>query len=152
MKVSELLKKNLIKLEIEAVDKQGVIKEMVDIMRDCAQIENGDVFLNDVYAREKLGSTGIGDGIALPHARSKGIKQLILVFGRSTEGVEFDALDGNPVHLVFLIGTPKEDVGNYLKTLAQLSRLLKKEHFRKRILAADSEEEIFEIFKEAEEQ
>ncbi|MDP8216174.1 MAG: PTS sugar transporter subunit IIA [Candidatus Kaelpia imicola] len=151
MKISELLSQDLIKLDIESKDKREAVKEVVDLMQDCGQIEDLDSFLNDVYAREKLGSTGIGEGIALPHARSKGVKQLIISFGRSLSGVDFDALDANPVHLIFLIGTPQDDVGNYLKTLAQLSRLLKKEYFRRKLLSADSKEEVLNIFKEAEE-
>ncbi len=151
MKISELLNLDFIKLDIDSKDKKEAIKEMVDLMQGCDQIESLDSFLEDIYAREKLGSTGIGEGIALPHARSKGIKQIVISFGRSFAGVEFDALDSNPVHLIFLIGTPKDDVGSYLKTLAQLSRLLKKEYFRKKLLSADSKEEILNIFKETEE-
>ncbi len=151
MKISELLDPALIKLEIESKEKREAVKEMVDLMRNCNQIDDLDSFLEDVYAREKLGSTGIGEGIALPHARSNGVKNLVISFGRSLQGVNFDALDANPAHLIFLIGTPKDDVGNYLKTLAQLSRLLKKEYLRKRLLAAESKEDILNIFKEAEE-
>ena len=151
MKISELLDPNLIKLDIESQDKRDTLKEMVGLMEGCSQIEDLKLFLDDVYAREKLGSTGIGEGIALPHARSKGVKNLIISFGRSLHGVDFDALDANPAHLIFLIGTPKEDVGNYLKTLAQLSRLLKKEYLRKKLLLAESKEDILNIFKEVEE-
>ncbi len=152
MKINQLLKKELIKLNIEAEDKNGAIKELLELMRGSSEIDDVDKFLNDVYEREKLGSTGIGEGIALPHARSQGVKQLIIVFGRSLNGIDFDALDQNPVDLIFLIGTPKEDVGSYLKTLAQLSRLLKKEYFRKQLLNAQSAEEVIEIFEQTESQ
>ncbi|MDP8253442.1 MAG: PTS sugar transporter subunit IIA [Candidatus Kaelpia aquatica] len=151
MKISELLDSNFIKLDVESKDKREAIKEIVDLMQGCSQIEDLDSFLGDIYAREKLGSTGIGEGIALPHARSKGVKRLTISFGRSLSGVDFDALDANPAHLIFLIGTPFDDVGNYLKTLAQLSRLLKKEYFRKKLLLAESKEEVLSIFKETEE-
>jgi fructose-specific phosphotransferase system IIA component len=152
VKISELLRPALIKLDIESKEKKGAIKEVVDLMADCGQIDDPDSFLSDIYAREQLGSTGIGEGIALPHARSKGIKKLVISFGRSLSGVDFEALDESLTHLIFLIGTPKDDVGNYLKTLAQLSRLLKKEYLRKKLLAAKAKEDILDIFKKAEEQ
>lgn len=150
MKISQLLKKELIKLEIDSQDKESAIKELVDLMRNSSEVTDADLFLHDVFEREQLGSTGVGEGIALPHARSEGIQKLIVVFGKSTKGVDFKALDSNPVHLIFLIGTPKEDVGNYLKTLAHLSRLLRKEYFRKKLLAAASCEDVLAIFEEVE--
>jgi len=150
MDMSQLLRKELIKLEIDSQDKESAIKELVELMRNSAEVADADLFLHDVYAREQLGSTGVGEGIALPHARSQGIQKLIIAFGRSTKGLNFDALDANPVQLIFLIGTPKDDVGNYLKTLAHLSRLLKKEYFRKKLLAAVSCDEVLEVFKEIE--
>jgi fructose-specific phosphotransferase system IIA component len=150
MKISELLKKELIKLQITSKDKEAVIRELVEMMRGRPEVKDLEKFLNDVYEREKLGSTAVGDGIALPHARSEGISQLIIVFGRAPEGIDFDALDDKPVQLIFLIGTPKDDIGNYLKTLAHLSRLLKKEHFRDKLLKASTPEEIIDIFKEVE--
>lgn len=150
MKITELLEPGLIKMKVESKDKEEVIKELAELMRGRQEVVDLEKFVADVYEREKLGSTAVGDAIALPHARSEGIKKLILVFGKSSQGIEFDALDGKPVNLVFLIGTPKEDVGTYLKTLAHLSRLLRKEYLRSRLVSAQTPEEVIEIFKEAE--
>ena len=150
MEMSQLLKKELIKLEIDSRDKESAIKELAELMRNSSEVADADLFLHDVYEREQLGSTGVGEGIALPHARSEGMQKLIIVFGRSTKGIDFNALDANPVQLIFLIGTPKDDVGNYLKTLAHLSRLLKKEYFRKKLLAAASCDEVLAVFEEIE--
>ncbi|MDP8233457.1 MAG: PTS sugar transporter subunit IIA [Candidatus Saelkia tenebricola] len=152
MKISQLLKKELIKLEIDSQDKESAIAELTELMRNNPEVIDADVFLQNVYEREQLGSTGVGEGIALPHARSIGIKQLVIVFGRSTQGVEFAALDANPVQLIFLIATPKNDVGNYLKTLAHLSRMLRKEYFRKKLLSVTSSDEVLKAFEEMEQE
>lgn len=150
MKVVDLLKKELIKMQIQSKDKEGAIKELLELMKGQPEVVDWEKFLHDVYEREKLGSTGIGDGIALPHARSEGVKKLIIAFGRNFQGINFDALDGKPVSLIFLIGTPKDDVGTYLKTLAHLSRLLKKEYLRRKLLSAQTPKEVLQAFEEVE--
>lgn len=150
MKLVELLDKDLIELELKGKNKEEVIRELGEKLKNREEIKDFELFLKDVFAREELGSTGIGEGIALPHARSNGVKKLVLAFGRSPQGVEFNSLDGKAVNLIFLIGTPKEDIGNYLKVLAKLSRLLKKESFRNKIMQASSAQEIIEIFKDIE--
>jgi fructose-specific phosphotransferase system IIA component len=151
MKICQLLKPELIKLELTSRDKESAIRELAELMRGKKEVVDLDKFIHDVYEREQLGSTAVGDGIALPHARSEGIRELIITFGRSSQGLDFEALDEKPVNLIFLIGTPKDDVGTYLKTLAHLSRLLKKENIRNRLLSANSSQEVIEIFKEVEE-
>ena len=150
MKISQLLKPEQIKLELASRDKEAAIRELAELMRNKKEVKDLDKFINDVYEREQLGSTAVGDGIALPHARSEGIEELIIAFGRSSQGLDFDALDAKPVNLIFLIGTPKDDVGTYLKTLAHLSRLLKKEAIRNKLLSAGSPQEIIQTFKEVE--
>jgi fructose-specific phosphotransferase system IIA component len=145
------LKEELINLNLKGKNKKEIIEELAELMKKRKEITNHELFLRGVFEREELGSTGIGEGIALPHARSNGVSQLIIVFGRSIEGVDFDSLDGEPVNLIFLIGTPKEDIGNYLKALAHLSRILKKESFRKKLLSVSKPEEVILAFKEVEE-
>ncbi len=150
MKITQLLRPDLIKMEITSKDKTSAIRELAELMRNKKEVKDLDKFIHDVYEREQLGSTAVGDGIALPHARSEGISELIIAFGRSSSGLDFDALDAKPVNLIFLIGTPKDDVGTYLKTLAHLSRLLKKETIRNKLLSAGSPQEIIQTFKEVE--
>ena len=95
--------------------------------------------------REKLGSTGIGNGIAIPHGKLDGLENICLVFGRSVAGIEFDSLDGKPVNLIFLLVAPANSAGVHLKALARLSRLLKEKSFRDSLLAADDAEKLYAI-------
>jgi len=150
-KISEHLKKGRVILELSSTTKKEVIKELAEVLRGVEEVKDFDKFLEDVFQREALGTTGIGQNVALPHARSSHVKKFLICFGRSKQGIDFDSLDGEPVYLIFLIGNPKEDVQNYLKTLAHLSRMVKKEDFRLRLLNAQTEEEIIEAFKIQEE-
>lgn len=150
-KISEHLKKERIILELNASNKKEVIEEMASVLKGAPEIIDFDKFLEDVFQREALGTTGIGQNVALPHARSSNVKDFLICFGRSKKGVEFESLDEEPVHLVFLIGNPKEDVQNYLKTLAHLTRMFKKEDFRNRLLNAQTAEDVIEVFRIQEE-
>jgi PTS system nitrogen regulatory IIA component len=98
--------------------------------------------------REKLGSTGIGDGIAIPHGKIKDLGGVVASFGRSPEGVDFESLDQKPAHLFFLLVAPENSAGVHLKALARISRLLKHPSFRKRLMEAENEEELFQIISE----
>jgi len=100
--------------------------------------------------REELGSTGVGQGIAIPHSKTKGVKELIGAFGVSKQGVEFEALDGEPVHIFFLLLAPEGAAGLMLKALARVSNFLKNKYYRKKILDAKSTEEIIQILEEEE--
>jgi PTS system nitrogen regulatory IIA component len=97
--------------------------------------------------RERLGSTGIGDGIAIPHGKMENLDQLLLAFGRSKSGVEFDSLDGKPAYLFFLVVAPDKSAGIHLKALARISRLLKSGAVRKDLMEAKGAPEIFEVIK-----
>ncbi|MDH3801907.1 MAG: PTS sugar transporter subunit IIA, partial [Deltaproteobacteria bacterium] len=98
--------------------------------------------------RERLGSTGIGDGIAIPHGKVQDLDELVLSFGRSSQGIEFDSMDGRPTHLFFLLIAPENSAGIHLRALAKISRLLKSSHFRQRLLEAGTEEELFQVIQE----
>ena len=101
--------------------------------------------------REKLGSTGIGDGIAIPHGKLKGLDRLVISFGRSRQGIDFDAIDGKPVHIFFLLMAPESSTGQHLKALAKISRMLKDPDFRSDLMAAKSAEEIYRKIAEKDE-
>ncbi|MBI5207893.1 MAG: PTS sugar transporter subunit IIA [Candidatus Firestonebacteria bacterium] len=152
MKISDFLSKKSIIINLEAEDKQSVIKEMVLLMVKNKEIKDADEIIKVLMDREKLGSTGIGEGIAIPHGKSSVIKKICLVFGRSSTGVNFEALDGGPVYLFFLLVAPREDAENlHLKILAKLSRLLKDSHFRNLLKQAKDDSEILSIIKLGEE-
>ena len=151
MLVSSYLKENQISLDIKTANKNETIKELSLLLKNCKSIVNFDGFIQDVFSREALSTTGIGNEIGIPHARSEAVKDFVIAFGRSEGGVEFASLDGKPVKLIFLMGTPKEkNLTQYLQLLSKLTRLLKDESFRETLLKAQSPEEILAEFKKAE--
>lgn len=151
MKISNFLNTDRIALDFQAADnKEDTIKILAENLNGAPEINDFEQYLADVYERENLGTTGIGFGLALPHARTDSVKDILMYVARVDNGVDFKSLDGEPVKLIFLMGTPKSEVQNYLKMLSNLTRLLKKELFRTSLLEAKTPEEIIEIFKREE--
>jgi PTS system nitrogen regulatory IIA component len=151
MKILDVLDKRLILSEIASRTKENVLREMV---RSLARVEKSiheGRLMDILLERESLGSTGIGEGTAIPHGKSKGVDKILASFGRSPPGVDFQSLDGKPTHLFFMLIAPEESAGMHLKILAQISRLMKDSPFRKRLMEARSAEEIYTIFSEREE-
>jgi fructose-specific phosphotransferase system IIA component len=138
-------------MEIKSKEKIAAIKELVDHMVANKYVNDGEAFLNALANRENLESTGIGDGIAIPHARTDAVGSLILAFARSLNGVDFSAIDGKPSHLIFLIASPKDMKSEYILALAKLSRLLRKQDVRDKLKSAETPEEILDIIKNNEE-
>ncbi len=150
MRLSEYLDYRLIYLDVAAKEKKDAITKVVELMKKNKVINNADEFLEEIFQRESLGSTAIGRGVALPHTRTKSVKKLIIAFARLTKGIDFGAEDREPVRLIFVIGTPADTVGEYLKILAKLSRLLKEGGLRKKLLKAQSAQEVLDLIVEAE--
>lgn len=147
MKIVELLDPVSVEAEIKSVNKNDVLAEMADVLlRSAPQLSRNDV-LAVLEERERLGSTGIGEGVAIPHGKLKNIDQLILSFGRSRGGVDFDSMDGKPAHLFFLLLAPEDSISIHLKTLARISKLLKDSRVRELLLAATSADEIYQIIR-----
>ncbi len=134
--------------DLKARDKEAAIRELAEFLRSVIEVGDFDEFIKDVLARETLLSTGLGDGIAVPHARTSTVQKFVVVFGRSREGVDFGALDGKPAHLIFLMGIPRSAVRGYLHLLKVLSAALKKEPLRRRLLEAQDGEEILRVFRQ----
>lgn len=145
MKISELLNPQAIVADLRSKDKNRVLAELTDALMSCEPSLNRDAVIAVLQEREKLGSTGIGDGVAIPHGKLAGIPELKLVFGRSQTGVDFDSMDGQPAYLFFLLVAPEESVGIHLKTLARISKLLKDSVVRKKLLDAVDQQEIYQI-------
>lgn len=122
--------------DLKARDKEGVLREIVGHMAASGLIENEQAALEVVLERERVGSTGIGEGIAIPHGKLEELQTVVAAFGRSAEGVEFDSLDGEPVRIVFLLLSPESSASMHLKALARVSRMLKSKQFRKDLLDA----------------
>ncbi|HPL62349.1 MAG TPA: PTS sugar transporter subunit IIA, partial [Syntrophales bacterium] len=139
MKIIELLRKEFIIPRLEAKTKRGVLEEL---SRRVIEFQDLDIdeMVGNLLAREKLGSTGIGDGVAIPHAKLSGLGKMILSVGRSPAGVPFEAMDGRPVHIFFVLFAPENSTSAHLKTLAGISRMLKSSRVRENLIAADSAE------------
>lgn len=150
MRLSDFLDKKAIKVGLEAKTKNEVLEELVSLIEKTGQLINREEFLRVLKEREELGSTGIGYNIAIPHARSKAIKSLVGALGISREGVDFDALDKEPVYLFFLLGAPQNASGEYLKALAIVSRFLRRKKARQDLMKAKTVEEVEEIIKKEE--
>ena len=124
-RLSSLLKENMIELELEGKDKAEIIDELVSIIIKSGKAKNKKALSSALMEREKLGSTAIGNGVAVPHTKTDDIKHTVLAFGRSADGVDFNSLDGEKTHLFFMLISPKEDIGAHLKVLAKISHLIK---------------------------
>ena len=145
MKLLDFLHRDAIVPTLTAQDKAGVLQELAQVLVATGDVTAGGDAVEVLLEREKLGSTGIGEGIAIPHGKLKELDRVIAVFGRSTDGVEFDSMDGAPVHLFFLLMAPENSASTHLKALARISRLLKDRSFRDELLRAPSGDELFGI-------
>ncbi|MEO0092747.1 MAG: PTS sugar transporter subunit IIA [candidate division WOR-3 bacterium] len=144
-KISELLAPSAIVLDLKAKEKIEAIKELANVLIEQGIVNDTDEFFSAILRRENLESTGIGFGVAIPHARTKAVKDIVLAFGRSRNGVDFSSLDGKPSHLIFLIAAPDEKKSEYIITLARLSKILRNEAIRVQLNRAKSAEEVITI-------
>ena len=145
MKITELLKETFILGELQAQTKREALAEMVGLFRVGQGRIDPEAMLQVLLEREKLGSTGIGDGIAIPHGKLGGLAEMVVAFGRSRRGIDFEAMDGRPVHLFFLLMAPENSAGLHLKALAKISRMLKDASFRQRLLAAEGPADLYRV-------
>lgn len=151
MKITDFLKEDCILIGLKSREKKGAISELLELLKEKGYIKNSEEILESVMEREKLGSTGIGQGIAVPHTKTEQIEDLVGAVGISENGVSFDALDGEPVYIIFLILAPTKSIGLHLKALAKIARLLKDKTFRNALRKASLPIEAFNIIKEDEE-
>ncbi len=142
MKISDILKEDYIIADLDAGDKEGVLNELSLFLEHKGAIQDHGKLLQALLDREKLGSTGIGDNMAIPHAKHEGIEQIITVFARSRKGIDFQSLDRKPVHYVFLLLAPPASTGLHLKALAKIARLFKNPSLRENILKAEDADTI----------
>ena len=138
-----LINKNLVTLNLEAKNKEEAIIKLAELAQKEGKITSVEEYARSVLDREKAYTTGVGNGIAIPHGKSKAVKEAMIVFGKTTDGIEWDSLDGKPVNLIFLLGVPEENVDNvHLKILSQLSRKLMNDSFIEMLKKAVTVEEI----------
>ena len=146
MTITALLKPELILLDLKANDKSSVINELVSSLALHQYIEDETTFKEAIWNRETQSTTGIGEGIAIPHAKHQTVKQAVVVIGRSVKGIDYASLDGSPAHLFFMIAVPEHANDEHLKILAQLSSSLMNEKFRSSLLEASTEEDVLSLF------
>ena len=147
MKLLDVLRKEAIVADLISQDKKGLLEELAAPVAEIAGISREDCVIV-LLERERLGSTGIGEGIGIPHGKMKDLDDLVLGFGRSRKGVDFESMDGRPTHIFFLLITPEKSTGLHLKVLARISKVLKNETFKEKLLNAGDQDEIFDIIKE----
>ena len=136
MRIAEFLSPEAVVADIQARDKQEVLRELSAALARTHASLKGERLVEVLREREKLGSTGIGEGVAIPHGKLPGLTQLVAAFGVSRAGVDFEAIDGKPTHLFFALVAPENSAGVHLKALARISRLFKNPRFRAAILEA----------------
>jgi nitrogen PTS system EIIA component len=148
MKILDILPKESIISELQGKTKKEVLEELTDALLKHKPQLNRVRLVEVLLERERLGSTGIGDGIAIPHGKLKDLDQLALSFGRSTAGVDFESMDGKPAHLFFLLVAPENCAGIHLRALAKIARLLKNSAIRKRLGGVATPDEIYAVLQE----
>lgn len=152
--MSNMINEKLIKMELEGKTKEEIINELAEAINKDNRLNNFEGYISEVLDREKLSTTGIGFGVAIPHGKTEAVKVPTVAFGRSKAGVQWESLDGQPVHMVFLLAVPTEAASNtHLKILAALSRKLMNEDFREELLSVEKKDSLLsvldDIFKQA---
>ena len=142
MKIMDFLNPDAVTADLQAEDKEEAIKGLVNLLAKSGAIKEKDKILKILLNREELGSTGIGQGVGIPHGKSPSVKNLIGAVGISKSGVNFDSLDGEPAYIFFLLIAPQESAGPHLKALARISRLLKDKYFRDMLRNAKTEKDL----------
>jgi nitrogen PTS system EIIA component len=151
MKILDVLSPEAINIDLKAKDKKGVLGELVAPAAKLSGINHDDL-VKVLLERERLGSTGIGGGIGIPHGKLRKLDDSMLGFGLSRQGVDFESMDGRPTHIFFLLLTPESSAGLHLKLLARISRLLKNEDFKAQLMRAETTEDILNVIRERDEE
>ena len=145
MKLSKFCAEDLISFDLKGKTKNEIIEELVNIASRSKLVKDKDEVLKAVLEREKLVTTGVGYGVAFPHAKTKAIKGIVIAFGRSKAGIDFDAMDKKSVHLFFLIAAPEDAIGAHLNVMARLSYLMKSEKNRDSLMKITNPRELLEL-------
>lgn len=150
MLLTDLLSPERIKIPLVSTGKDELLRELVDLAATTASVADREEVLQAVLDREAVLSTGIGHGVAIPHGKSSSVDELVLVAAVAREGIDFEALDGQPVSLFFLLVGPESAAGDHVKALSRISRLLRRETFRHRLITAVDASAFYSVLAEAE--
>ncbi len=148
MKIMSFLDTKSIIIDLKGKDKKSVIRELVQVLYENKKVKNIEEAVKSVLDREKVGSTGIGSGVAIPHGRTNVVDKLVGALGISHEGVDFESLDGEPAHFIFLILSPLDATGDYLRAISRVSRFFKDRFFREALKNASTVDEVIKIIKQ----
>ncbi len=151
IKLVDYLQENWVISDLKGTDKRSILKELSGVLVKPCKVPSEEELLEVLLERERLGSTGIGEGIAIPHGRLKKLKGFFISFGRSVKGVDFDSIDHKPSHLFFLVMAPENSAVENLKLLGRIVQLLKDASFKKHLVGARSQKELFQIISEEDE-
>ena len=152
MELSEILEENNIIPELKAREKKGVLEELAEVVYNSDPSIDKGALVKVLVERERLGSTGIGDGVAIPHGKLSGVTNPIISFGRSKEGLGFDSMDGQPTYLFFLLVAPENSSGVHLQVLARIAKILKRSSFRKKLMEASTQKELYQTIIQTDEE
>ncbi len=150
MHLTDILTPERIKIPINARTKAGIIEELVDVLAANGDIQDRDSVLHAVLAREKARTTGVGNGLAFPHGKCAGTRELIMAIGRATEPVDFGSVDGKPVTLIVLLVSPLDKTGPHIQALARISQLMTNSAFRRRLEHAPTAQQLYEAIEDQE--
>ena len=148
LKISDFLCKKAVSINLEAHDKKSAVVELLELLVKEKKVKDLQKAAQAVMDREKIGTTGVGQGIAIPHCRTDAVGELVSAFGISKQGIDFESLDGEPVHLIFLILSSPDTGGQHLRALARISRLFKDKFFRQALVDSNSIEEVIRIIEQ----
>lgn len=150
MVLTQILEPECVKVPLAGNDKESAITELVDILNANKLLTDRSDVLQSVMSRENTRSTGIGSGIAIPHGKCKGVKDLVMAIGISRQGVDFQSIDGKPVFIVVLLVSPLDRTGPHIQALARISRLMLDEDFKNKLQNASSAQNLYELIREKE--
>ena len=151
MKLVDVLKPAYIKIPLTSQNKEGVIKELINMLFEKKAITERDTVFQAAMAREKIMTTGVGRQVAIPHCKIKDGKEFSIAFGISESGIDFDAIDNQPVKIIFLLVGPEDNPGMHIRLLSRISRLISKEALRDKLLRVNDTEEAYQLLKTEEE-
>ncbi|MBN8584431.1 MAG: PTS sugar transporter subunit IIA [Ignavibacteria bacterium] len=150
MKISDILSTDVIAVNLETADKEDAIRKVIDLAAKSGKILDKDKVSKTIFEREKLVSTGVGKGFAIPHGKTDAIEDVVAAFAITKEPIDFDSIDGEPVRFIFLLIGKENLLNTHIKLLSRISRLMNKDDFRERLLEAAAPDEVLAIFKEEE--
>lgn len=150
MNLLDIITVDCIKAPLASSDKKGVIDELVDILVSCSRVSDGQALKEAVWTREQTRTTGIGHGLAIPHGKCGGMGSIAMAIGKPKSPMNFEAIDGKPVHLIVLLASPPDKTSDHIQALARISRLMTMDRFREQIYGAESAQQIFDLLKSQE--